>query len=483
VKKHSWDLKDFYSWSDVKIASLVYIVAKVYFLIFLSKDIPPGDATEGLYQIIQLDLYHRAPFVAYHFLGILFTQGLSKIGISYIIALNIMSSFFGAIGASFTYKFAKHFLGNTKNALLATSFTVFSGTYWFFSEIGDSYIVHTAFLIISLVMFLEKKFVFSGITYGVALLVYPEVGLVAPFYPIIAYYYGYSFTNFLKTVASAAIIYLPPVFILFEEYFWGRMGILVAIMVNSVAAKTSQDILHLLKGIYHLIRSLHIALPFMILGLYICLRRNRLFAFLTLVLVPIHLYINITNPEPLASYSLSIYPFFGILRAVGLTTLLNSGIFHKHHFKALCTFVLVYLSLSFVLLVGPMKQFIHSFRDFAESFHSKQTRDYRVVSDFYVYINYNFYTSSTLYSGKCLYFKNLTDTMVKSLFSKGIPIYLVVPRGVRNPLKMALINLFPSKYVNHVRTKTFYETLLKNRLDYKLKLIKTAPFYVYELYP
>ncbi|OGL42055.1 MAG: hypothetical protein A2042_06630 [Candidatus Schekmanbacteria bacterium GWA2_38_11] len=373
--------------------------------------------------------------------------------------------------------------------MIATAFTVFSGEYWLFSEIGDSYIVHTVFVIISLVMFIEKRFIFSGITYGIALLIYPQVGLVAPFYPIIAYRYCYGFKNFLKTVLSATIIYIPPIIILFHEYFWGRMGILPSMIHHVKVGNSYPFFFYLLNGSYYFIKSLHIAIPFIILGFYTSFFQNRFFFLLSIVLLPMHIYMYFDNPGDPHSYALTIYPFLGILGALGLMKILNAVMSCKKHLKILLTIFLIYVLLSFFFKIIQINKTTHDYRNFAESFHYNQNGDYRIISDWAICINYNFYTTSTLYSGKCISYKNLKNKKLKDFSLKGIRLYFLENKGGINPLKIVktyLIQFIPKTHtIRPIKDSgSFAKGLLRNNPEYKFKLIKAnSSFYLYELIP
>jgi hypothetical protein len=429
--------------ADTVVQIALFMVVELFLLLSVFHSLPSGDAAENVYQVEHADLVHRAPFVGYHALGIVFTRCLRPLGLDTITALGVMSTLFGALLAVFTYRLARNFGFSLTPSLLAVAISSLSGVCWFFGSIADTYIVHTCLAVMSQVWFLEGSFLLSGASFGTAMLIYPSsVGLTLPFYVIVVLWKRYRLRRLVAFVLPAALIYVPPVALLYREYFRGRMGILGAATnlsgkVEAKAALAGSWVLG--RGMYYLINSLHLALPLIVAGFVLSVARKQTMALILLLLLPLPLWNHFLQPIFTDSYLITLYPWLGLLGSGALWWMTGRIRRNRLRWAALVLFVGVYASLSFSWWVEPLRRRSDELMSFARTWTLRETGGSRAIATWSTALRFNYYTTGTLRSGACDYYERMDRDSLAACLAGGTPVFLVDEIPMDTRLKTGLV--------------------------------------------
>jgi hypothetical protein len=429
--------------SDTIVQIALFIVVDLFLLLSVFRSLPSGDAAENVYQVEHADLLHRAPFVGYYALGIVFTRCLRPLGMDTVTALGVMSTLFGALLAVFTYRLARNFRFSLTQSLLAVAISSLSGVCWFFGSIADTYIVHTCLAVMSQVWFLEGGFLLSGVSAAMAMLIYPSsVALTLPFYVIVALWKRYRLRQLVAFAVPAALIYVPPVAFLHQEYFSGRMGILGAAtnLSGMVGVKAARSAVWMLgRGMYYLIGSLHLALPLIVLGLVLSVTRRQVIAVILLCLLPIPLWNHFLQPIFTDSYLITLYPWLGLLGSGALWWLAGRIRRNRLRVAVLVLFIGVYTALSFSWWVEPLRRRSDELKSFARTWTLRETGGLRAIATWGNALRYNYYTTGNLRSGACRYYERMDRDSLAACLAGGAPVFLVDEMPMDTRLKSFLV--------------------------------------------
>ncbi|MCA9757693.1 MAG: hypothetical protein KDA27_17970 [Candidatus Eisenbacteria bacterium] len=401
------------------------------------RSLPSGDAVENVYQASHWDLHDRAVFVGYFAMAAAVAQLLKFVGVQAIVALGLMSGFFGALLAVSTFRLARHFGLTQEQGCLAAGVVVFSGVGWFFGTVADTYIVHTSLVTLSQVWFWDRKFRRSGAMFGLAMLVYPSsVLLTLPFYLVLAVWKRVPLRSLLVTALFAALVYLPSIALVYQEYFWGRMGIFVA--GKNLGTKTIGDmslVRFLGRGIYHLAGSLHLALPLAILGFGRALVRERILALIFLLLVPFPLWNHFLQPTYTDSYVITLYPWIAVLAALAAGPVLSRIPRASVRRTLLVGFALVYITLSSAWWVTPLRHRADEFRSVATEWIEESSADDLLLASWGLAVACNYYSAGTLNSDRCVVFEWVTRPQLDFYLQGPGRVYLVDDKPIQTALR------------------------------------------------
>jgi hypothetical protein len=429
--------------SDTVVQILLFVAVQAVLLFLVFHSIPSGDAAENVYQVEHADLLHRAPFVGYHALGMVFTRCLRPLGIGTVTGLGILSTLCSAVLAVFTFRLARNFRFPLTPSLLAVAISSLSGVCWFFGTIADTYIVHTCLAIMSQVWFLEESFLLSGAAFGAAMLIYPSsVALTLPFYVVVILWKRYRLRRLVAFVVPAALVYLPPVALLYREYFWGRMGIMGAAtnLSHVVGAKTALPGSWMLgRGVYYLIGSLHLALPLIAAGLVLSVARKQVIAIIVLLLLPLPLWNHFLQPIFTDSYLIALYPWLGLLASGALWWL--AGRIRRNRLRAamLLFFVGIYAVLSYCWWVEPLRRRSDELQTFARTWYRREAGATQAIATWGNALRYNYYTTGTLRTGACDYYERMDGDSLAARLAVGTPLFLFDETPMDTPLKAILV--------------------------------------------
>lgn len=470
--------------SDKVVQIALFIVVELFLLLSVFHSLPSGDAAENVYQVEHADLVHRAPFVGYHALGIVFTRCLRPLGLDAVTALGVMSTLFGALLAVFTYRLARNFGFSLTPSLLAVAISSLSGVCWFFGSIADTYIVHTCLAVMSQVWFLEGSFLLSGASFGTAMLIYPSsVGLTLPFYVIVILWKRYRLRRLVAFVLPAALIYLPPVALLYREYFWGRMGILGAAtnLTGKVETKAALDGSWVVgRGLYYLIGSLHLALPLIVAGFVLSIARRQMTALILLFLLPLPLWNHFLQPIFTDSYLITLYPWLGLPASGALWWLAGRIRWNRLRWAALVLFVGVYAALSLSWWVEPLRRRSDELMRFARIWTPGETGGPRAIATWGNALRYNYYTTGTLESGACDYYERMDRDSLAACLAGGAPVFLIDEIPMDTRLKTFLVRWAGGREGRGAGVRTWLENV-----DPKCEVqpVRDGNFPVYRLRP
>jgi hypothetical protein len=429
--------------SDTIVQIALFIVVDLFLLLSVFRSLPSGDAAEDVYQVEHADLVHRAPFVGYHALGIVVTRCLRPLGLDTVTALGVMSTLCGALLAVFTYRLARNFRFSLTQSLLAVAISSLSGVCWFFGSVADTYMVHTCLAVMSQVWFLEGRFLLSGISVGMAVLVYPSsVALTLPFYVIVALWKRYRFRRLVAFAVPAVVVCVPPVAFLYREYFAGRMGILGAVtnLSAKIGVTATQPAFWMLgRGTYYLVSSLHLALPLVVLGFVLTVTRKQVLAVIMLCLLPVPLWNHFLQPIFTDSYLITLYPWLGLLGGVALCWAAARIRWNRLRVAVLLLFIGVYAALSFSWWVRPLRQRSDELKSFAQTWARGRTESCRLIATWGNALRYNYYTTGTLKSGACDYYERMNRDSLAACLAGGTPVFLVDETPMDTGLKRFLV--------------------------------------------
>lgn len=195
----------------------------------LGPEVTGGDAAEA-YCIVTSGEVHRLPcFFLHHLLAASIIRACSWVGAPSGVGFNLLS-FLAACGVVFLGHRLLGQLGLGERASFVGAFTIaFSGLFWVHAVNGDVYVIWSFFCVGSFVCFERSSYLTSGLWLGLAAMTYPGTGFYLP-------YFGYYVVRGPRTrrlgVAKAGIIAVlvcvPLWLATYQEYFFGRMGILAS---------------------------------------------------------------------------------------------------------------------------------------------------------------------------------------------------------------------------------------------------------------
>src|SRR5690606_32184234 len=260
----------------------------------------------------------------------------------------------------------------------------------------------------------------------------------APFYVIAAVWKRYRVREMLPMPAFAFLVYAPPVLILFQEYFWGRMGIFQA--ANNLDGIFNESMngfqFHILaRGGFYLLSSLHLALPFLALGAVLTARRRHVLIALALSLVPIPLWNHFLQANFTDSYLITVYPWLGLLASVGLGSAARRIGSLRLRAAVLASFFALYGTLSFTSWVDPIHRRSDELQSLAESLESRRSSSDRVFGSWGTAVRYNWYTTGTLRDGACDYYERTDRELLLRRLSEPGGVYVIDEVPLSTPLK------------------------------------------------
>jgi hypothetical protein len=470
--------------------TMIFVLTWLFFSFFTFRVIPPGDPAQNLYHVLTQDLGPRPTFISYTIMGILFTSVFAALGLPVDVGLNCMSAVFGALGAACGYVIALTLVRDRRIALTAVIIMVLSGVYWYQAEIGDVYMTSYALGLLAMAGFLRGRYLFAGGSYAVALLAYPVAALVVPFFLWVAYRERIGMRNFLRFVFAGAAIYLPVILITFQEYFFGRMGIMPTLFVEPVATEGRLE-LDLLRTVNHFgyiyALSFNVMLLLVAYGFIDTFFRHRAVwsVAMSAALGPM-LFGFLNQGTDLADpYFFASIFFLSILASLSLWHLF-SRLFASRTLQALAIAggVLIYGGLSYAWVVEPLRHDVVALKQAFLKLERELPADAVLLSSWGISLTYNLYTRPFIYdqpypevmrTGRCHNIERTMAQQIEAWLAERSQLYLLDGIFWQSPLKDTVKQLLPQRtYQRLSGTGSLTEAVLS--LDKQVRFVKMNTF-------
>ncbi len=437
--------------TEIFIAAGIFIFFQIFYSVFVFKFMPHGDPVVNLQKIINNDIFSLPAFCGFMIVGRIFIDFFSYFGLSPDLALNLMSVFFGALGLGAGYLLLLVITESRKIASTSVFILGFSGVYWLFSEIGDVYALQASLLIVSMLFFVCEYSVFSGIFFGIAMLVYPLAVFLLPFYFIVFFKYRFKITSALLFIAFSGLVYFPVVMYFSSSYVEGRISILST--TSFWADRLIFQSLHLrirnaVKESYFMIKFWSVALPFIIYGFFSLFRRDRFLWYCITSVTIFPLYMSMCIPTQRDPYTLSTSIFVAVLGAEGFFSLAGSFKIKKPVAAFTVMFCVLFMLSSYSILIKPFKSLIDNFPPFVEKIDKEFSDDYLLISNSDWTFGVNYYLNGDVDSGTCLSGKDVTKEILNDYLESNRRVYLLDIHDLPNPLTDFLKSLIPINYIN-----------------------------------
>jgi hypothetical protein len=485
-----------------RIAAVIFVLSLLFFALFTFRVLPPGDPAQSLYHVLTQDLRPRPTFIGYTIMGIFFTSAFSALGLPVDFGLNFMSAVFGALGAACGYLIAFTLVRDRRIALSAMLIMILSGVYWYEAEIGDLYMLSYSLSLLAMACFLGGRYLYAGWSYAVSLLTYPPMVLVVPFFLWVAYRERIGLRNFLWFACAGASIYVPVVLVTFQEYFFGRMGIMPTLLVEPVAAEGRLEV-DLLRTVnrfgYIYALSFNLALLLVAYGLIDAFFRHRavwavamagalgpmLFGFL-------NQGTDLTDP-----YFFGSMLFLSILASLSLWHLLSRLVASRTLQVLVLTVCLVlYGSLSYALVVAPRRHDIVAMKQAFLTLERELPTDAVLLSTWGISLAYNLYTRpfisdqpypGVMWTGRCHNIERTTAQHIKAWLSERSQFYVLDGIFWYSPLKETVGKLLPQRVFERLSGTGSLTKVVQsrhNRVGFvKLDTLTTGPLVLYQVLP
>ena len=444
--------------SQWRMATLIFIVTLIFFSAFTFRAIPPADPAQNLYQILTHDLGPRPVYIAYNVLGIGFTSAFAALGWPVDVGLNFMSAVFGALGATCAYLLAVALVSDRRMALTAVALTVLNGMYWYQAEIGDFYVTYTAISLLSMVCFVRKRYLYAGGSYGVALLADPLASLSVPFFLWMTWRERIGLRNFLWFVAAGSIVYLPVVMITFQEYFFGRMGIMPALLVEPVLSegRFHLDFLRTLNHyVYIQVLSFNVGLLLIVYGVIDTFFRHRSIWMVAMsaALGPMAYAFFNHGSELHDAHAVGAIFFLALLGSLSLWHLCSHFLASQRRqalVVSLC--LLIYGGWSYGFVVAPIGKDVVTMKKAFHQLEKELPADAVLLSAWGTTLHYNLYTRpfiddqkypDVMWTGRCYSVYRINASQFKEWLHGSAPVYLLDGVLWQGPLKEIVIDLLP----------------------------------------
>ncbi len=226
---------------------------------------------------------------------------------------------FGAISLAIGYTLALRLLGSRRDAIVTLIITTLSGRVIANASSGEVYMMQTAFVLGSMLLFVHARAFWAGVAAGVAMLVSPLSAFAYLFFPawILANGRPIRWGQMGWLVVGGSLVYLPYLVVYLQELLYGRRGLLV------VSASTPIQLSMLATNfinyqIKHYSVLLFLALP----ALYELYRERRIALLAASVAIP-HLYIIVKLTHEDNTFLLNVDFFIACVLAMGVRGLLR----------------------------------------------------------------------------------------------------------------------------------------------------------------
>lgn len=354
---------------ELSIFSILFIIYS-----FLSYSVTiTNDSVTNIEQISSLDILSRSSHFTFHFFGVGFFIVLNTVfGLSVVISTQFMLALMSATGSVALFVVAREMFSNTKTALISVFIYAFSTGVFRFSCQVEYLVLVPSFALISLVFFVKKQYLISGIILGLGLLTSPFVLLFSPMY--------FLFVDTKKIFIKQNFIFLAGLFVMyfvvniftFKETVSGHWsyGIVFDFYQKVILELNYFRIASI--WVYGYLRSFNLlvfAIPFSLIYSY--KHFPRLFVIFLLTLI---LHLPVAVPEArYGGYQMTVYPIVALVLANSIVQ--NFESFKKTFIAFLTLYLLINLNILFI----------------ERSFH-------RTLRDTYVKMNQDLPTGSVLFT-------------------------------------------------------------------------------------
>ena len=482
--------------------TMIFVLALLFFSLFTFRVMPPGDPAQNLYHVLTQELGPRPTFIGYTIVGILFTSVFSALGLPVDVGLNFMSAVFGALGAACSYVIAHTLVRDRHIALTAVSIMVLSGVYWYQAEIGDVYMTSYALSLLAIACFLRGRYVFAGGSYAVSLLAYPVAALVVPFFFWVAYRKRIGSRNFLRFVCAGVAIYLPVILITFQEYFFGRMGIMPTLFVEPVVSDGRLEV-DLLRAVnrfgYIYALSFNVVLLVVAYGLIDTFFRFRAVwsVAMSASLGPMIFGFLNAGTDLADPYFFASILFLSLLASLSLWRLFSQlPVSRRLQTLVVTGCLLIYGGLSYALVVGPRQHDIAALKQAFLKLERELPTDAVLLSSWGISLHYNLYTRPFIYdqpypdvmrTGRCHNIERTMARQIETWLADGSPFYLLDGIFWKSPLKETVQKLLPLRTFRRLSgTGSITDAMrsFNNRVSFvRMDTFTTGPLVLYQVLP
>ena len=277
--------------------------------------LPSGDSVVNITQIENYDIYSRSTHFTFHLLGVGFYSVLHFFfGFSGVICTEIMLITVSVIGALLFYNVLKEIFPDRNIPVITVLVYSFSSGIWRFSVQSEYVVIVPSVALISFYFFQKNKYLISGLFLGFGFLASPFVLLMSPFYLYFLKKDDKNVRKIVGLIAGFMIVSLLVNIFTYEETVKGNWSYNMIIPYYFKFLRPARMIMMLLYGY---IRSFHIIIPFILLGLFLLFKINRKLFWITIIIFIFHLPVT-ANEARQGAYQFGVYPFFAIAAGIGI---------------------------------------------------------------------------------------------------------------------------------------------------------------------
>jgi hypothetical protein len=256
------------------------IAAAAAYLATVRPHVAGGDAAEAFCIAASRQLGQLPCFFLHHLLATPLIALCSALGVAEEYGFNLLSLAAACGAVFFSRKLAEALGLGPRAAALCGLVTAFSGLFWLNAVNGDVYMLWTFFILGSFVAFERGRYIASGVWLGLAALTYAGAGYCLPYF---LYYLARGpktrRLGVLKVGVVAFALCLPLWVATYEEYFFGRMGILESAKTATENPHPAGALSELTKKLaflgFGVLQSFNVLLPLLLVGGFLAFRRIR----------------------------------------------------------------------------------------------------------------------------------------------------------------------------------------------------------------
>lgn len=323
-----------------------------------------NDAVTNIEQISMGDVLHRSSHFGFIFLGVVFHKLFVAAGVSSaIISTQFMLSLFSVLGAVAFFFLAKKRLGHSQAALIAVLLYALCSNIWRFSIQCEYHVLIPAFGLLAIALW-EYGFWFAGgLAFAMGFVTSPFVIFMLPF--AIPSFFTQNLRSKLMSFAGFAFLYAVVAFFTIKETLYGEWSYKLVYDYHTKSLASMKPLRVFSIMAYGYLRSFHVMLPFIALGLFYTFKTNRRLFYLFVAGLICHLPAAIPESR-YGAYQMTLYPFLTLLVAQHFTNLSgrNKKIFY---FTASCFLLLN------VYVVGQERGFHRRLADTYTQFNNDPT--------------------------------------------------------------------------------------------------------------
>lgn len=286
-------LKSLYNkFNPIIIEPVLLFLAVLIFFTYFVVDMPLNGDTYRYAIAIQT---FEGPVVhlGYFLLGSIWYKVLSLFGINPVMALNLMSAFFGALSVTLIYLVTKELVKNEFQSIISALILCVSGSFLLYSIHGEVYVPQLSFILLAILFMLKQHPAYSVLSILTAISITPTSILAIPGLLYILY--------MRKSPLKAWLIFLSPMVLIAGIILFAKYSAVIYVFSTAIHAPTvffeDFTVFKLIKQISEklfiiYIKAFHIFTLFSFVGLVLFFKQRRhIFILMLLFILPFTLYI------------------------------------------------------------------------------------------------------------------------------------------------------------------------------------------------